>query len=153
VHEDAVAVERQLGRPPRGKWRVARRCRCGLPQVIETFPRLEDGTPFPTLWWLTCSMLSSQVGRLESSRWMAHFNRRLREDPDLHRALDLSTAAYLQARDRLAPLGSPTHPGGGPDRVKCLHAHTAQQLVTGDNPAGAAVLEELAWTDPEKPCV
>jgi uncharacterized protein len=153
TNQDVEAVGRQLGRPPRGSWRVARRCACGLPQVIETFPRLEDGTPFPTLWWLTCATLSSQVGRLESSGWMAGFNKRLREDHDLHQALELSIAAYIEARDRREPLGSATHPGGGPDRVKCLHAHTAHHLVTGANAAGAAVLEELAWTDPERPCV
>jgi hypothetical protein len=153
MYEDAVAVRRQLGRPPRGNWRVARRCACGLAQVIETFPRLEDGTPFPTLWWLTCPALSSEVGRLESSGWMADFNNRLRDDPDLRRALEGATEAYIEARDGREPLGATAHPGGGPDRVKCLHAHVAHQLVSGDNPAGAAVLEELAWTDPERPCV
>jgi uncharacterized protein len=132
---------------------VARRCGCGKPQVIWTEPRLEDGTPFPTSWWLTCPKLSSQVGRLESSGWMAEFNRRLLSDPQLHRALEQSTAEYIRLRDQLEHLGPRTHPGGGPDRVKCLHAHTAHHLVTGDNPAGAAVLAELGWVDPDEPCV
>jgi hypothetical protein len=84
---------------------------------------------------------------------MSDFNKRLQGDGELRRALELSTAAYIEARNAFEPLGPTTHPGGGPERVKCLHAHTAHQLVTGDNPAGAAVLEELAWTDPERPCV
>src|SRR5439155_11917820 len=50
---DREAVERQLGRRLRGRVRVAVRCGCGLPAVIETFP-LVDGEPFPTLYWLTC---------------------------------------------------------------------------------------------------
>jgi hypothetical protein len=84
---------------------------------------------------------------------MAEFNRRLLHDPQLHRALEVSTAAYIRLRDQLETLGPDTHPGGGPDRVKCLHAHTAHHLVTGDNPAGAAVMAELGWADPEEPCV
>ncbi len=151
--EDREAVTAQLGREPRGKWDVARRCRCGMPQVIETHPRLEDGTPFPTLWWLTCRKLCTEIGRLESSGWMAVLNERLTSDPAFHLALAESTRAYLERRARLEPLQSAGHPGGGPDRVKCLHAHTAHHLVTGDNPAGEEVLRELAWVEPERPCV
>jgi hypothetical protein len=151
--QDHASVKAQLGREPRGRWRVARRCACGKPQVLETFPRLDDGTPFPTLYWLSCRKLSSQVGGLESSGWMADLNRRLAEDPELRAALRASTEAYIAERDALDELGHTSHPGGGPDRVKCLHAHTAHHLVRGDNPAGAEVLRELAWEDPEKPCV
>ncbi|MGH2768737.1 MAG: DUF501 domain-containing protein, partial [Actinomycetota bacterium] len=133
-----AAVGAQLGRTPRGHWRVARRCTCGLPQVIETDPRLPDGTPFVTLWWLTCRALSSAIGRLESGGWMSGFNRRLAENQQLRSSLVLSTQRYLARRDAIEPLGRPAHPGGGPDRVKCLHAHTAQHLVTGDNPVGSA---------------
>lgn len=163
---DRAAVVAQLGRPPRGHWSVARRCACGLPQVIETSPRLDDGTPFPTLWWLTCRALSKAVGRLEAGGWMATFNERLASEPELAESLAASTAAYIARRDTGTPLPGTErgHPGGGglgareagrsyPGRVKCLHAHTAHQLAAGDNPAGAAVLEELAWVDPATPCV
>ncbi|HYR61048.1 MAG TPA: DUF501 domain-containing protein [Actinomycetota bacterium] len=145
-----------LGRPPRGTWRVARRCACGLPQVIETASRLDDGTPFPTLWWLTCRSLAHAVGRLEAGGWMASFNERLASEPDLAEALRASTAAYVGRRDASGTPGPVRHPGGGGNpggRIKCLHAHTAHQLVAGDNPAGAGVLEELAWVDPPVPCV
>jgi len=157
---------------------VARRCACGLPQVIETRPHLDDGTPFPTLWWLTCRALSRAVGRLEAGGWMAALNERLAIEPELAEALQASTAAYVARRDgleppseaprgdsltvaeRTRPGGEPPvrrgHPGGGGTvggRVKCLHAHTAHQLVTGDNPAGAAVVAHLEWVDPATPCV
>lgn len=137
---------------------MARRCACGLPQVIETASTLEDGTPFPTLWWLTCRSLSKGVGRLEAGGWMAAFNERLASDPELAEALHTATAAYVARRDTGGggPAGAARHPGGGGNpggRVKCLHAHTAHQLVSGDNPAGAAVLEELGWVDPASPCV
>jgi hypothetical protein len=132
---------------------VARRCACGKPQVLETFPRLDDGTPFPTLYWLSCRKLSSRIGGLESSGWMAEFNRRLTEDAELHSALAAATRTYVSRRNALSELGPVTHPGGGPDRIKCLHAHTAHHLATGDNPAGAEVLRALDWRDPTEPCV
>ncbi|CAN5742251.1 DUF501 domain-containing protein [soil metagenome] len=151
--QDFESVKAQLGREPRGRWKVARRCACGKPQVLETYPRLEDGTPFPTLWWLSCRKLSSAIGGLESGGWMAELNRRLMEDADLHEALWRSTEALVARRNELDTLGPTGHPGGGPDRVKCLHAHTAHHLVTGDNPAGAEALEQLGWQDPLRPCV
>lgn len=150
---DLAAVTAQIGRPLRGNWSVARRCGCGRPQVIQTHPRLDDGTPFPTLWWLTCSRLSSKIGGLESGGWMAEFNRRLSEDVDLRDALAASTAGYIRTRDELGLLGPTSHPGGGPRKIKCLHAHTAHYLITGDNPAGQGAMEQLDWQDPERPCV
>lgn len=150
---DLASVKAQLGREPRGRWSVARRCACGKPQVLETYPRLDDGTPFPTLYWLSCRNLSSQIGRLESSGWMARLNQRLAEDPEFHTSLCRSTETYVRRRDELDVLGTTSHPGGGPDRIKCLHAHTAHHLVSGDNPAGAEVLRELGWEDPKRPCV
>lgn len=128
--------------------------------MIETQSHLDDGTPFPTLWWLTCRSLAKAVGRLEAGGWMAAFNERLAGDADLAEELRRATLAYAARRDAMEPLasGSPRrgHPGGGgtpTGRVKCLHAHTAHQLVSGDNPVGAAVLAELGWVDPETPCV
>jgi uncharacterized protein len=151
--DDLASVTAQLGRAPRGRWSVARRCACGKPQVLQTEPRLDDGTPFPTLYWLTCRKLSSAIGGLESSGWMAGLNRRLAEDPGFHARLAAATEDYVRRRDALDPLGPTSHPGGGPDRVKCLHAHTAHFLVTGDNPAGAEALAALEWEDPQEPCV
>lgn len=84
---------------------------------------------------------------------MGTLNERLARDEQLRDALSDAIRDYEKARDALEAVGSLGHPGGGPDRVKCLHAHTAQHLVTGDNPVGEAVLEELNWTDPEHPCV
>lgn len=154
--DDTTAVELMLGRPPRGRWTVARRCACGLPQVIETQRQLDDGTPFPTMWWLTCRSLSKAIGRLEAGGWMAAFNERLETAPELADFLRRATAAYVARRDAGGPVGPVRHPGGGGmvgGRIKCLHAHTAHQLVTGDNPAGAEALEQLAWQDPMEPCV
>jgi len=124
--------------------------------VIETERQLDDGTPFPTLWWLTCRTLSRAVGRLEAGGWMAAFNERLVAEPELADALWAATEAYVARRDAGGEPGPVRHPGGGGragSRIKCLHAHTAHQLVAGDNPAGGGVLEELGWEDPVAPCV
>ena len=60
-------VARQLGRPPRALVAVAHRCPCGQPDVVETSPRLEDGTPSPTLYYLTCRRASAAASRLDSA--------------------------------------------------------------------------------------
>jgi hypothetical protein len=132
---------------------VARRCACGLPQVIETDPRLDDGTPFPTFWWLTCRTLCSAIGGLESGGWMAWLNERLASDPVHRAALADAVERYVRARDEREVLPGKGHAGGGPDRVKCLHAHVAQHLAASDNPVGRDALGELGWTDPQRPCV
>ena len=150
---DAKLVAVQLGRHPRGEWTVARRCACGSPQVIETHPRLDDGTPFPTTWWLSCKTFAAAVSRLESNGMIALVNERILGDEAFRRALELATKRYVERRDALEDLQSDAHPGGGPSRVKCLHAHVADQLVNGDNPVGSWVLAELGWDEPTDPCV
>jgi hypothetical protein len=52
--EDVRAIEAQLGRPPRSIHAIGHRCPCGNPDVVTTEPRLDDGTPFPTTYYLTC---------------------------------------------------------------------------------------------------
>src|SRR5258708_16752648 len=59
---DLTAITRQLGRVPRGLLGVAHRCPCGLPDVVQTAPRLPDGTPFPTLYYLTCPRAVAAAG-------------------------------------------------------------------------------------------
>ena len=62
---DEQAIERQLGRSPRGIAAIGHRCPCGLPDVVTTEPRLPNGTPFPTTYYLTCPRAASRIGTLE----------------------------------------------------------------------------------------
>jgi uncharacterized protein len=141
---DLAAVERQLGRRPRGVRRVAHRCPCGLPDVVETAPRLPGGTPFPTLYYLTCPRAVAAVSALEAAGVMRQFQQRLAADPELRRAYLAAHRDYLTRRDEVAratgvePLPPGTQSAGGmPDRVKCLHALVAHELaVPGANPLG-----------------
>ena len=119
--------------------------------VIENHPRLEDGSPFPTLFWLTCPILLKRVSRLESAGWMAALNDRLEEDAGLRDRLTEAIASYESRRDahEVIPVSSPT--GGGPDKVKCVHAHVAHALIE-PNPVGALALGETGWPDCVAPC-
>ncbi len=81
--EDLAAVHRQLGRPARNVVAVGARCPCGQPDVVQTFPRLDDGTPFPTMYYLTCPKAAGAIGTLEASGLMKEMTARIAEDPDL----------------------------------------------------------------------
>ena len=152
---DAAAVEVQLGRPPRGLRDVAHRCPCGLPAVVRTAPRLTDGTPFPTLYYLTCSRLSSRIGGLEAVGRMREMTERLADHPELAAAYRRAHEAYLAERDAIEPLGTGVSAGGMPDRVKCLHVHAAHALAAGPgvNPFGDEVLAEVGEWWAAGPCV
>jgi hypothetical protein len=158
---DAEVVALQLGRPPRGLRRVAHRCPCGLPDVVETAPRLADGTPFPTLYYLTCPRATAAMSRLEAAGVMRQMERRLAEDPELRAAYEAAHRDYLARRAEaaraagVAPLPPGTQSAGGmPGRVKCLHALAAHELaVPGANPLGreAVALAGSWWQG--GPCV
>jgi hypothetical protein len=159
---DLEAVGKQLGRPPRGVHAVAHRCPCGLPDVVATEPRLPDGTPFPTTFYLTCPRAASLIGSLEGSGLMKEMEARLGQDGELAAAYAAAHRRYLEARAELAREVGQSVPeiegvsaGGMPDRVKCLHVLAAQSLAQGRgvNPLGDEVLDRLgAWWAPG-PCV
>lgn len=121
--------------------------------VIESHPRLDDGSPFPTTFWLTCPMLVKRASLFESEGWMAGLNERLVGDAAMSERLGSAVGRYRTRRDSYEPIadsGSP--PGGGPDRVKCLHAHTAHELADPPNPVGALTLGLTGWPDCRVPC-
>jgi hypothetical protein len=158
---DLDAVERQLGRAPRGITAIAHRCPCGLPDVVETAPRLPDGTPFPTLYYLTCPRASAALSRQEAAGVMRGMTARLHADPGLREQYSAAHADYLRRRDVAAamtgvePLPPGTQSAGGmPDRVKCLHALAAHALaVGGANPLGAEAVEAAGQWWQAGPCV
>lgn len=154
---DLAAVAEQLGRPPRGTRAVAYRCPCGLPAVVETTPRLADGTPFPTLYYLTCPRAVAACSRLESSGVMREMTARLGEDPELAAGYQAAHREYLTRREAIAPVPelAGVSAGGMPGRVKCLHALLAHALAAGPgvNPLGDEARELVGawWRD--GPCV
>ena len=147
---DLDAVARQLGREPRGVLEISYRCPNGEPGVVKTAPRLPDGTPFPTLYYLTHPALTAAASRLESSGLMRDMTSRLQRDPDLAAGYRRAHESYLAERDAIEPLGTTFSGGGMPDRVKCLHVLIAHSLAKGPglNPLGDEALALLS-TDPE----
>lgn len=143
---DLDAVERQLGRAPRGVLQIAYRCPNGEPGVVKTAPKLPDGTPFPTLYYLTHPVLTAAASRLESSGMMREMTERLQGDAELARAYRKAHESYLAERDAIEPLGTTFSGGGMPDRVKCLHVLIAHSLAKGPgvNPFGDEALAALA---------
>jgi uncharacterized protein len=157
---DEAVIAAQLGRTPRGLLGVAHRCPCGLPDVAETAPRLPDGSPFPTLYYLTCPRANAAVSKLEAEGVMRDMTARLAEDALRHR-YEIAHRDYLARREGAAlragvePLPPGTQSAGGmPRRVKCLHALVAHELAAdGMNPFGREALDAMGeWWLPG-PCV
>jgi hypothetical protein len=154
---DVAAVRAQLGRPPRSIHAVAHRCPCGHPDVVATEPRLDDGTPFPTTFYLTCPRAASLIGTLEASGLMREMTERLGQDDELAADYRAAHRAYLAARTEIGevPEIAGVSAGGMPDRVKCLHVLAGQSLAQGRgvNPLGDEVLHELGDWWAAGPCV
>ena len=154
---DERVVSAQIGRPPRGVLGIPVRCSYGYPQVLRVSP-LVDGSPFPTLFWLSCPYLSKAIARLEADGWVGRLERRLASDPKLGAEMNAAHVRYIGLR--AAELGSggcrsmassgmaasllERGIGGIADRrrLKCLHLHVAHALADA-NPIGAIVLEML----------
>ena len=142
---DVAVVTWQLGRSPRGPWRVATRCSWGYPVVLAVAPVLEDGTPFPTTFWLSCAHLCSVASAAESAGETSEWARRIAGDPVLTAAVAAADAQYRAAR---------AIEGGGQDpcptvgcagqadalAVKCLHARIAAAAAGLPDPVGQALL-------------
>ncbi|BCO98293.1 DUF501 domain-containing protein [Mycobacterium intracellulare] len=127
---DLDAVARQLGREPRGVLEIAYRCPNGEPGVVKTAPKLPDGTPFPTLYYLTHPALTAAASRLETTGLMREMTERLGRDADLAAAYRRAHESYLAERDA----------------IKCLHVLIAHSLAKGPgvNPFGDEALAILA---------
>jgi hypothetical protein len=154
---DLAAIALQLDRSPRNVHAIAHRCPCGKPDVIETPPRLSDGTPFPTFYYATCPRLTGAISTLESSGLMAQMQERLLADLELAGAYHAAHDDYLAARSALGiavPEIDGISAGGMPDRVKCLHSLVAHALGAGAgvNPLGDEALAALPEWWKLNPC-
>jgi hypothetical protein len=153
---DVDAVRRQLGRSPRGLRAVAHRCSCGDPDVVETEPRLPDGTPFPTVYYLTCPRVAGLIGTLEAGGVMREMQDRLTADPGLAAAYGRAHDDYLARREAIGHVEEidGITAGGMPTRVKCLHVLVSHALAAGPgvNPFGDEALALLGDWGASGPC-
>lgn len=152
---DVLAV--QIGRPPRADADVVVRCPLGLPVVTRVPPLLEDGTPFPTRYWLSCPAAVRRIGRLESAGGVAAMERRAAGVAVFGERLACSHARYAEERDALVPDSAGVRPAGGVGGVrtgvKCLHAHYADHAAGNDNPVGETTAPWVEPLDCTEPCV
>ena len=152
---DLEIMRIQLGRPMRDVVGVAARCICGAPTVVATKPRLADGSPFPTFYYLTHPGATAALSTLEANGFMVSEQDKLASDPEFALAYGAAHNAYIADRDahgRVDELDG-ISAGGMPSRVKCLHALAAHSLAVGPgvNLVGDAALAAATWS-PER-CV
>ena len=141
---------------------IAARCVCGNPLVVATAPRLSNGTPFPTVFYLTHPVVTAAVSRLEAEGAMYAMSDRVAQDPELAEQHRAAHEDYLAQRRRVGELaGTGDVPeiegisaGGMPTRVKCLHVHLAHTLACGAgvNPVGDETLERVRADWPTGNC-
>ncbi len=157
TQEDLDAIAIQLGRTPRDVHAIAYRCPCGKPAVVETPPRLSDGTPFPTFYYATCPRLTGAISTLETTGMMMQMQDRLAVDHELAGKYQAAHDDYIAARTALGidvPEVAGISAGGMPSRVKCLHSLVAHSLGAGAdvNPFGDEALAALPQWWLENPC-
>lgn len=146
---DLAILRAQLGRPARGVVGVAARCVCGNPVVVATAPRLDDGTPFPTFYYLSHPAATAAMSTLEADHAMRGLQDALADD-DVRAAYEQAHLAYLRDRSAFGEVEeiAGVSAGGMPSRVKCLHALAAHALAAGPgvNPIGDRALELSGWS-------
>lgn len=148
--EDIAVVSAQLGRPARGVVGIAARCACGRPTVVSTAPRLDDGTPFPTFYYLSHPAATAAMSALEATQVMVEYGQLLAEDETVREQYRAAHEQYLADRESVAVVEeiAGVSAGGMPQRVKCLHALAAHALAAGPgvNPIGDLALERGGWS-------
>jgi hypothetical protein len=155
--DDRGVLAVQIGRPVRSPGEVVVRCHLGLPVVSRVPPFLEDGTPFPTTYWLSCPLAVRRIGRIESTGGVVEMERRAAADPEFGDRLAAAHVRYAAERDSLA--GPTTGPrptggvGGARTGVKCLHAHYADFAAGHDNPVGEETARRIEPLHCAAPCV
>ncbi len=146
--DDVRIVSRQLGRPARNVVGIAARCVCGAPTVVSTEPRLADGTPFPTFYYLTHPAATAAVSTLEAEGEMPGMAALLVDE--VAAQYRVAHEAYIADREQFGVVAeiAGISAGGMPDRVKCLHALVGHALAAGPgaNPIGDLALERASWS-------
>jgi hypothetical protein len=157
TEKDVATVSAQLGRPARNVIGIAARCVCGAPTVVATKPRLEDGTPFPTLYYLSHPAATAAMSALEATQVMAELQELLPEDDLLRAHYQAAHEQYIADREgiEVVPELAGVSAGGMPVRVKCLHALAGHALAAGPgvNPIGDLALARGRWSPLVCECV
>ena len=157
MDRDKQIIEAQIERSLRSDVQTSSRCHLDLPAAIKVPPNLDDGTPFPTTYWLTCPMYNKKIGALESQGLIAQLDNEILNNPKLRKEWNERQISYQEERqvsqdqtNEHLPTGGV---GGATESIKCLHSHTADEISTGKNPIGKIVIESIGLFNCEKPCI
>ena len=157
MNKDSRIVQQQIGRKLRSDSEVSCRCHLDIPVVIKVPPKLNDGTPFPTTYWLTCPMYNKKIGSLESQGLIKELDKELENNPDLKEKWKSRQKSYQAEREELVNENSGPQAtggvGGATESIKCLHSHTADELSTGKNAIGKIVVESIGSFNCEEVCI
>lgn len=126
---------------------VAARCSYGFPQVLVCRPQRKGGSPFPTMFWLTCPYLDHRSGELESLQKVAELE-------EILKSKETEVKNWHEQYARLRKLISggnidiPTGVGGinwheAPHAAKCLHLQAATLLGWRYHPAADWLVSEF----------
>ena len=121
-------------------------------------PLLEDGTPFPTRYWLTCPLAVRRIGRVEAAGGVKAAESRLAGDTGAAARYTAAMARYQADRDAELPADHEgPRPSGGVGGaaagVKCLHAHYGDYAAGNDNVVGEWTAPDVEPLDCVEPCV
>ena len=141
--DDRSRVAELLGRPPRGDVDVVVRDVDGDPVVVRNPPLLPDGTPMPTRYYLVGADLVPAVSRVEADGGVDRAEAEVGDE-----VIAAIHARHAAERDgAIDPAHAGPRPSGGVGGtrvgVKCLHAHVANELATGDDAVGRWALERV----------
>jgi hypothetical protein len=158
VTNEKQTVEIQLNRKVRSNINVVAKCHFDLPVVVDVPKNLDDGTPFPTMYWLTCPMYVKKVSTLESNGMVKDLDKQLVDNKKLNKLWRKRQKSYENERNKkyknlsntISPIGGV---GGTTKSIKCLHSHLADELVSGENVIGKVVLESVGGCNCIEPCV
>ena len=157
ISNDKEIVDLQLRRKIRSLVDVRCRCNFDLPVVTLVPPNLDDGTPFPTTYCLTCPLLVNRVSSLEEKGMVKVFDEMVQIKGKLRALWEKRQETYRKERVNLEKGSSNISPTGGVggtiDHIKCLHAHLADHLATGKNPIGQSVDSLIGGYDCSVPCI
>jgi uncharacterized protein len=149
--QDIAVVSAQLGRPARNVIGIAARCVCGKPTVVSTKPRLDDGTPFPTLYYLAHPAATAAISTLEADGIMPQLAELIDETYLAAHESYIADREGIEFVEEIAGISA----GGMPTRVKCLHALAGHALAAGPgvNVIGDRALELATWSPEVCECV
>ena len=139
---DRAVIAGELGRTPRDLTGVAVRCPFGYPAVTESAPVLSEGSPNPTLLYVTCPSLDAVISRAEAAGGVRDLRRSCEQDPELRRCWTRSPACTAKRRgilhrecktacSRRPPAGSRHRRSRGP-RARVVSARVRGRHAGGD---------------------